>query len=107
NGATSRESRYYLLSAALAPEQFNAAVRSHWGIENGLHWTLDVVMGEDNARNRKDNGPQNLALLRKTVLNLAKIEPSKGSMRGKLKRAGWDNQFLATMLAQFTNFQMR
>ncbi|WP_231712648.1 ISAs1 family transposase [Vineibacter terrae] len=85
NGATSRESRYYLLSAALAPEQFNAAVRSHWGIENGLHWTLDVIMGEDNARNRKDNGPQNLALLRKTVLNLAKIEPSKGSMRGKLK----------------------
>ena len=107
DGRISRESRYYLLSTALAPEQFNAAVRTHWGIENSLHWTLDVIMDEDNARNRKDNGPENLALLRKIALNLAKIEPSKGSMRGKLKRAGWNNQFLAQMLAQVANFQMR
>ena len=75
--------------------RFNAIVRSHWAIENQLHWVLDVVMDEDQARNRKDHGPHNLALLRKLALNLAKLEPSKGSMRGKLKRAGWDNAFLA------------
>ena len=55
----------------------------------------------------RGHGPQNLAWLRKLALNLAKIEPSKGSMRGKLKRAGWDNAFLAQILTQFANFQMR
>ncbi len=64
-------------------------------------------MDEDQARNRKDHGPQNLALLRKLALNLAKLEPSKGSMRGKLKQAGWDNTFLVQILLQFTKFQMR
>jgi predicted transposase YbfD/YdcC len=107
DGRTSRETRCYLLSEPLAPEAFNAAVRGHWSIENRLHWMLDVVMDEDQARNRKDNGPENLALLRKLALNLAKLEPSKGSMRGKLKRAGWDNAFLAQILTQFAKFQMR
>ena len=82
-------------------------MRSHWGIENGLHWVLDVIMDEDQARNRKEHGPQNLALLRKLALNLAKLEPSKGSMRGKLKQAGWDNAFLAQILVQVAKFQMR
>ena len=107
DGRISLETRRYLLSERLAPEAFNAAVRSHWSIENRLHWMLDVVMDEDQARNRKDNGPENLALLRKLALNLAKLEPSKGSMRGKLKRAGWDNAFLAQILTQFAKFQMR
>jgi predicted transposase YbfD/YdcC len=98
SGKTTTETRCYLLSQACAPERFNTVVRSHWGIENQLHWVLDVIMDEDQARNRKDHGPQNLALLRKLALNLAKLEPSKGSMRGKLKRAGWDNAFLAQIL---------
>jgi hypothetical protein len=87
--------------------RFNVIVRSHWGIENQPHWVLDVVMDEDQARNCKDHGPHNLALLRKLALNLAKLEPSEGFMRGKLKRAGWDNAFLAKILAQFANLQMR
>jgi predicted transposase YbfD/YdcC len=107
NGKTTTETRCYLLSQAFAPERFNAIVRSHWGIENSLHWVLDVIMDEDQARNRKDHGPQNLALLRKLALNLAKLEPSKGSMRGKLKQAGWNNAFLTQILLQFTNVQMR
>jgi predicted transposase YbfD/YdcC len=107
NGRTTVESRCYLLSQAFTPECFNAIVRSHWSIENQLHWVLDVVMDEDQARNRKNHGPENLALLRKLALNLAKLEPSKGSMRGKLKRAGWDNAFLGNLLAQFTSPQMR
>ena len=101
------ETRYYLLSKAIPPARFNNIVRSHWSIENQLHWVLDVVFDEDQARNRKDHGPQNLALLRKLALNLAQLEPSQGSMRGKLKRAGWDNAFLTSMLSQFTNVQMR
>ena len=104
---TSVESRYYLLSQAFPHERFNAIVREHWGIENRLHWVLDVVFNEDQSRNRKDHCQENLALLRKLALNLARLEPSKGSMRGKLKRAGWDNDYLATVLTQFTKIQMR
>ena len=104
---TSIETRYFLMSQILTPERFLAIVRAHWGIENGLHWVLDVTMNEDQMRNRKDNGPENLALLRRLALNLATLEPSKDSMRGKLKRAGWDNHFLAQMLAQFASHQVR
>ena len=94
------ETAYYLLSAPLSAERFAAAVRSHWGVENGLHWVLDVVMNEDQARNRLDNGPKNLAVLRHLALNLIRKETSKGSMRGKFKRAGWRDDFLAKLIAQ-------
>ena len=106
-GQTSQETRYFLMSQAFTPERFAAIVRAHWGIENGLHWVLDVTMNEDQMRNRKDHGPANLALLRRWALNLAKLEPSKGSMKGKLKRAGWDDHFLVTLLTQFASPQMR
>jgi predicted transposase YbfD/YdcC len=106
-GRTTVKTRYYLLSTALSPERFNQVVRTHWDIENGLHWVLDVVMGEDQARNRKDHGSENLALLRRWALNLAQLETSPGSLRGKLKRAGWDDAFLAALLAQLANPQMR
>jgi predicted transposase YbfD/YdcC len=104
---TSIETRYFLMSQVLTPERFLAVVRAHWSIENGLHWVLDVTMNEDQMRNRKDNGPENLALLRRLALNLAALEPSKDSMRGKLKRAGWDNHLLAQMLAQLAAPQVR
>ena len=107
DGQTSTENRYYLLSQAFPPERFNEIVRSHWGIENELHWCLDVVFNEDQARNRKGHCAENMALMRKVVLNLARLEPSKGSVRGKLKRAGWDNAFLTAMLLQFDNPSMR
>ena len=95
------------MSATFSPERFNHIVRAHWDVENGLHWVLDVVMNEDQARNRKDHGPENLALLRRLALNVAKLEPSQGSMRGKLKHAGWDDVFLVQLLAQFASSQMR
>ena len=101
------ETAYYLLSIPLSAPRFAQVARDHWGVENGLHWVLDVTMNEDQARNRMDNGPHNLALLRRLALNLAKLEPSKGSMKGKIKRAGWDNAFLATLLSQFAHPQMR
>lgn len=107
DGKKTRETRYYLLSRAETPEHFNVLVRSHWGIENRLHWVLDVVFDEDQARNRKDHGPENLSLLRKLALNLAKLEPSKTSIKGKLKQAGWDDAFLANLICQFADRQMR
>ena len=107
DGKTRTQTRYYLLSQAVDPARFNAIVRGHWSIENSLHWVLDVIMDEDQLRNRKDHGPENLALLRRLALNLAKLEPSKGSMRGKLKRAAWDTTFLRNLLAQFARPQMR
>lgn len=103
---SSTETAYYLLSSALSAERFGEVARAHWGVENGLHWVLDVTMNEDGARNRKDNGPQNIALLRRLALNLAKLEGSKGSMKGKPKRAGWNDAFLTKLLAAFGTAHM-
>jgi predicted transposase YbfD/YdcC len=104
---TTTETAYYLLSTPLSAERFGQVARQHWGIENRLHWVLDVTMNEDQARQRKDHGPENLALLRRLALNLARLEPSTGSMKGKRKRAGWDNAYLTQLLAQFASPQMR
>jgi predicted transposase YbfD/YdcC len=101
------ETSYYLLSAPLSAERFAQVARAHWSVENGLHWVLDVTMNEDQARHCKDHGPENIALLRRLALNLAKLEGSKGSMKGKLKRAGWDDAFLTSLMAQFRDGHMR
>jgi predicted transposase YbfD/YdcC len=98
---TTTETAYYLLSCELTPERFNEVVRQHWSIENSLHWRLDVVMNEDQDRTRAGNGPQNLAVLRHMVINAMQKEGSKGSMRGKFKRAGWDDRFLFKLLEMF------
>jgi predicted transposase YbfD/YdcC len=97
---TTTETAYYLMSKALAAQRLGEVVRSHWEVENRLHWCLDVTMNEDQARNRMDNGPQNLAVLRHMALNLVRKETSKGSLPKKLRRAGWSDHFLATVLAQ-------
>jgi predicted transposase YbfD/YdcC len=97
---TTTETAYYLLSMAMAPQRLGEVVRSHWAIENRLHWCLDVTMNEDRARNRMDNGPQNLAVLRHMALNLVRKESSKGSLPKKLRRAAWSDAFLARVLAQ-------
>ena len=76
-------------------------------IENRLRRVLDVARNEDQARNRKGHCAENLALLRKLSLNLARLEASKGSMRSKLKRVGWDDGFLISILSQFTKIHMR
>ena len=72
----------------------------HWGIENELHWVLDVTFREDASRVRERNAARNLALLRKIALNLARADGSlKASLRGKRKYAGWDDAFMATLIA--------
>jgi predicted transposase YbfD/YdcC len=96
--ARTSETRYFALSWTPTPEVLLGTVRAHWAIENALHWQLDVSFREDAARNRKDNGPGNIAVLRRRALDVVRRETSKGSLSIKLKRAGWDDDFLRSLL---------
>jgi predicted transposase YbfD/YdcC len=100
-GKTTTETAYYLLSLHLSGERLNEVARSHWGIENYLHWRLDVVMNEDHDRTRLGNGPENLAILRHMAINVMQKDPTKGSLSSKFKRAGWNNGYLTSLLALF------
>ncbi len=92
--------RYFLMSQRYSRSEVLRIVRQHWGIENCLHWPLDVVLDEDLARSRKDNAPANLAVLKRLALNVARAQPdTTTSLRAKLKRAGWDDTFLFSMLS--------
>lgn len=95
-----RATRYYLSSARLTPERFARAVRAHWAIENSLHWVLDVSFDEDGARNRADNGPENLAILRRLTLNLLRTARPKLPVSRKRKRAGWSDDFAKSIIGQ-------
>jgi predicted transposase YbfD/YdcC len=99
-GRTGTSTRYYLSSARLTPEALARAVRAHWAIENGLHWVLDVTFDEDRARNRRDNGPENLAILRRLTLNLLNKARPKISAARKRKRSGWSDAFARTIIGQ-------
>lgn len=79
---------------------FAAAIRDHRGIENRLHWVLDTAFDEDRARNRKDNGPENLAILRKLTLNVMRRSRPKLGISRKSKRAGWSDNFARTIIGQ-------
>lgn len=96
---TTVETRYFLSSLAVSAPAFAPKIRGHWGIENSLHWCLDVVYGEDHSRVRRGHGARNLSLLRRLSLNLLRQEPSKGSLKGKRYRAGLDNHFMLQILA--------
>jgi len=92
--------RIYILSHLFEPEAALLIVREHWGIENRLHWALDVVLDEDGDRSRKDNAPANLAILRRLALNILRAHPDrKTPLRRKIKRAGWEPSFLLSLFA--------
>ena len=97
----STEKRYYISSLAAEPIPILNVVRQHWGVENKLHWVLDITFGDDQSRIRKGNAPRNMAIIKKTVLNLLNIV-KKASPRLSLKRmrkmAGWDTAFLGKVL---------
>ena len=98
-GKTSKPKvRYFLISRKLTAKQLLAIARAHWGIENNLHWTLDVTFGEDRARTRMDHGPENLALLRKLAINILQAVPSDIPMRHKVLSAMWNDTFLLEAL---------
>jgi predicted transposase YbfD/YdcC len=95
-----REVRYYLLSWSATAQEMGSAVRSHWGVENSLHWVLDVVFDEDHSRVRKDHAPQNLAVIRQIAVNLLKQEKTaKGGIQAKRLQAAWDETYLLKVLS--------
>jgi len=92
------EVRYYITSYSASAERLLAATRSHWGIENEVHWVLDVVFHEDGTRIRDANSSQNLVVLRHMALNLLRQEKSKLSLRAKRLKASWDETYLRKIL---------
>lgn len=100
-GKTTIEQRYYILSWKSSATQFADAVRSHWQVENCLHWVLDVAFREDECRICKDHAPENMALIRHIALNLlSQDKTAKGGIKAKRLKAGWDNTYLLKLLAQ-------
>lgn len=101
-GRNSCERHYYISSRAMTAKEFLDVIRAHWGIEDSLHWVLDVSFGEDRSRVRTDHGPETFALLRRMAISMLRAETSKGGIRGKRLTAGWNNEFLETVLLEFT-----
>jgi predicted transposase YbfD/YdcC len=98
DGKLARETRYYLCSIKLDAETFARAVRGHWGIENRLHWVLDVVFHDDLARLRTGHGPQNMAIIKHSALNLISQAKPTTSLKNRRKRAGWNPDHLAAVI---------
>lgn len=94
DGKTSHERRYYLSSAKLDAKTFARAVRAHWGIENRLHWVLDVVFHDDLARLRTGYGPENMAVIKHMAMNLLRTAHPTTSLKNRRKLAGWDLDYL-------------
>lgn len=96
------EVQFYLSSLAADAQSLGLAIRTHWGIENQVHWTLDVTFNEDRCRIRSGNSPRNLALLRRMALNALNQEKSlKRSLRQKMKRAAMNDSYMMTVLESF------
>jgi predicted transposase YbfD/YdcC len=94
--------RYFALSQRLPPSRLLEVARAHWDIENGLHWPLDVVFHEDDARTRKDYGPQNLGVIRRMALDILRAHPVNRSIARKMKLATWRRDFFFEL---FTHMQ--
>lgn len=102
-GVGEEEIVYYLSSLPPKVKRFAKAVRGHWGIENRLHWSLDVIFAEDASRVRKDHSPLNLGMLRRLALSILQRDTSvKDNLRGKRLRAGWDDEVLLKILTGFS-----
>jgi predicted transposase YbfD/YdcC len=98
NGGTRHDKRYYISSAKLDAETFAAAVRAHWGIENRLHWVLDVVFHDDLARLRSGHGPQNMAVVKHMAMNLIRHPKDAHSLKNRRKLACLNSDYLETLI---------
>jgi predicted transposase YbfD/YdcC len=100
DGKATSETRFYLASIQADAKSFARAVRGHWGIENKLHWSLDVTFGEDQCRVRAGHAAENLSRLRHIALNILKADTTKKrGIKGKQKSAGWDHSYLLRLLS--------
>lgn len=97
-GRVTREVRYYISSLAVAPERLLGAVRSHWGIENRLHWVLDMTFREDYSRVRRGHAAENLTVLRRMALNICRKNQTGKSNPSKIRRASWNDDFREQLL---------
>jgi predicted transposase YbfD/YdcC len=97
---TTSSVRYYISSRADSATELLAVTRTHWSIENSVHWVLDIAFREDESRIRKDNGAENVAILRHTALNLLKQDTTvRVGIKGKRLKAGWDEHYLFHVLS--------
>lgn len=97
-GKTTHKTRDYALSRRMAPAEVLRTVRRHWAIENDLHWQLDVLMAEDQTRNRRNNGPANLAAIRRLALNVLRSDPENIPLSHKRLKARWANEDLLKLM---------
>jgi len=96
---TTENTRFFLSSLKPDFADFPDSIRSHWGVENQLHWCLDVIFSEDDSRIRKDHAPRNMTILKRLALNLLRQDSSKSSLKMKRYKAGLDNNFLLKILS--------
>ena len=94
-----REIRFYITSLVLAAHLIGPVIRSHWAVENSLHWVLDMIFRDDECRVRKDHAPANFTTLKHMAHNLMRLAPGKDSLRLKRKVAAWDDEFLVSLVA--------
>ena len=96
---TERETRFYITSLVLLAHLLGPLIRGHWAIENSLHWVMDMVFRDDECRLRTDHAPANFATIKHMAHNLIRRVPGKASLRLKRKTAGWDDDFLASLVS--------
>jgi len=100
NGVTTTARRYFLSSLPIEATMLARAVRAHWGIENQLHWVLDVVFHDDLMRLRTNHGPKNMATIKHMAMNLIRAAPGKNSLKVRRKAAGWNHDYLRAIITQ-------
>jgi predicted transposase YbfD/YdcC len=99
NGKITDETRFYITSLVMLANALGPMIRAHWAIENSLHWVMDMVFRDDECRVRTDNAPANFATCRHIAYNLTRKAPGKDSIRLRRKTAGWDDEYLASLVA--------
>jgi len=98
-GKTEQETRFYITSLVMLAHLLGPVVRSHWSVENSLHWIMDMVFRDDECRVRTEHAPANFAAIKHMAQNLLRHAPGKSSLRSRRKAAGWDDNFLASLIA--------